>query len=361
VAAWLLALAPSHVYFTGAAMTETAYTAFLLVGLLLAGWLVQQRELRNRTWFGYGLYTGFSALMNLGGAMLLFAPALTRRALRGAWHGAFRRLGWVLTGLVLVLGLWTVRNGAQVGVWSPGPTSNAMAICMGHHPGADGTGAADAATIERCFTRTPVPEDTAEALASGTSSLDRWLADRPDERAWYYRNHREALVWAATHPVDEARLAVLKVFETMRNDGDAIDAAGDFGNHTLGTPGLQQALGVVAGLWYYPVLVGGIWSVLKVAAVRRAIPLWATGASFLLGTIVFHGATRYHHAVVALLAVCAAGGLTVLLDRWRPVEPMVESLRWTTWAWEDEPSVRPSSPTSGSSSVASLASRHRST
>jgi hypothetical protein len=321
VAAWTLALAPSHVYFTSVAMTETAYVTFTLVGLLLAGVLVDRATDRPRPWFGYGVYVGFAALINLGGLILAAGPALTRRALGGSWRGAFLRFGAVLAGLAVVLGIWTVRNGTQVGVWSPAPTSNAMAICMGHRPGADGTGHADAATIRRCFRN-----DEASATAPRTELLEHWLASQPDEADWYYRNNREALEWAIRHPAEELELVWLKVFATMRNDGDAIDAAGDFGSHTLGSTGIQHGLGVLAGFWYYPVLFGALLSIARVPAVRRAAPLWATAGLYLLGVVAFQGATRYHHAVMALLAVCLAGGLTPLLDRWRPVATPADDL-----------------------------------
>jgi hypothetical protein len=324
VAAWLLAIGPGQIYFTSAAMTETLYAA-LVVGGLLAGSLLVMRardEVPRKRWAGaFGLLVGYATLVNPGGLLLLLVPTLTRRVLRGSWKGAFARLGMILAGAAVLLLPWAVRNGVQVGVWSPGATSTGPQMCLGHWPEADGTQAADIDGFVRCYSGQPVqPGQTAE------EAQEEWLASVPDEREVYERSSRAAVKYAVTHPIDELRLTALRMWVTMRTDDGALRSAADNGNHELAGPEVYRLLLVIGDAWYFFVMITAALALVFVRRCRRAVPIWGIALLLLIGINVSHGSPRYHHSIVAVAAVLASSAIAVLANQGREEPDPLEAV-----------------------------------
>jgi uncharacterized membrane protein len=297
VTAWLLALAAGPIYLTSVPLSETVHTAVVLAVLLALTAVLQARTLpTNRVVVGLGLLIGAAAFIRSTGAVLGIVGVLVLWRLAGSWRTAARpALVLALTaGAVLVP--WTVRNGLEVGVWAPSSNSAAY-FCHGHREGAD---AAEVdmtdAEISACFLGTP-------------------YGPNPDEAQWYRETTREALSWALEHPGEELRLIAEKTAVLFASDRQAVGDAADFGNRRLADEGTVRLLGDLADGWLRITLLLGALALALSGAVRRAWPLWAT----VLGLVAFAWGgsvvDRYHHTIMAVVAVFASATL-VRMGRW---------------------------------------------
>jgi hypothetical protein len=217
-------------------------------------------------------------------------------------------VGWALLGTLVLLLPVGLRNGTDVGIWSPFPSSNAMAFCIGHRDEATGTEEIDDPdAITDCFSHEePRPGETLD------EQFARWLED-PDERDWYYTNLAEARRWALSHPTDEVRLSALKLWYTFQDSDGALSAAEDFGAQPLGRGVWREALGWSGQAWHVGVLALAALGLALVRRCRRAVPIWATSALLAVGILVVHGSSRYNHTSMALLAIVAGGAVAALV------------------------------------------------
>jgi hypothetical protein len=298
-AAWIMALAPGHIYYTSVVLSETLF-ATLTTGLLLAASLLVRngREGQAKALVVVGVFVGWALLVRSPGAFLVFAPALALRAMAGSWKGALRATGWVVLGTLVLIVPWTIRNAVQVGVAVPISTNNAAFLCTGHNDRADGRFDATAEGSAYCF---------------AGSAYDR---ENADEAHWYRTTSSRAIGWALRHPVDEVRLTLWKTYDTMADDREALSDAEDFGGRSL-FDGNERVRGIwltLANGWHWGVLAFAAAGLCFVRATRRALPLWSTAAVYLV--LVWGGLalTRYHHAIMPILVVFAAAALTALRE-----------------------------------------------
>ena len=300
VSAWLLALAPGQIYLTNVALSETVFTAFVLLLLLLVTVrLIQPAAAPTRAWLlGIGALTGYAVLVRTpGGVLLLVAVvALVRRF--GGVRAAVTPVAWLLLGAVVVLVPWTLRNGVQVGVWTPTSTNNAAFLCSGHHDGATGQFETDLEDQRYCFQGTPFAED-------------------PDEAAWYGRTARRAVGWALTHPVDEVRLTAWKTYDTMAHDREALSTSRDFGARHLASARVEGLLDSAADAWHYGVLALAALALATRPAARRAWPIWSTATGLLV--LVWGGIAlgRYHQPIMPLLALLGSATIVAMASQGR--------------------------------------------
>jgi uncharacterized membrane protein len=299
VAAWALALAAGPIFLTSTALSETFFTALVLVVLVVVtGWLHDPRPPTRAAMVVMGLLLALVVEVRAPGLLLVLVAAFAVRSVVGSWHSARRPLAWLLLAFVLALVPWTIRNGVQVGVWTPFSTNNAAFLCQGHRDGAK----ADAAELTEadfapCFRGTPYdPEGS-------------------DEAAWYGPTVRRAVGWAFNHPAVEVRLTWEKTFVLMRDDRQSVGDAGDSGRRPLGSPETQRRLLRASDLWHWSVLALGLAALLVDRRARRAWPIWATAAGSVV--VVWGGVAldRFHHTTMALLAILAATTL-VTMGRW---------------------------------------------
>lgn len=296
-AAWIMALAPGHVYYTSVVLSETLFAA-LTTGLLLAASLLVRsgRPSHAKALVLLGVFVGWALLVRTPGAFLVFAPALALRATAGSWRGALRTTGWVALGTLVLVVPWTVRNAVQVGVAVPISTNNAAFLCTGHNDRADGRFDATEEGLRYCF---------------GGSAYD---PENADEAHWYRTTSSRAIGWALTHPVDEVRLTLWKTYDTMSDDREALSDAEDFGNRSLfgGNERVRNIYVTLANSWHWAVLAFAAAGLCLVRATRRALPLWSTAAVYLV--LVWGGLalSRYHHAIMPILVIFAAAALTAV-------------------------------------------------
>ncbi|MEL7209528.1 MAG: hypothetical protein AAGK32_15045, partial [Actinomycetota bacterium] len=213
VAAWLLALAPGHIFLTAVPLTETLFTATVLGTLVAITGLARSPDAPStRALIGVGALIAFATLVRGPGLVLILVAWLQLRPAGTGWRDTARTGVLLVAGTCILFVPWTIRNGVQVGVWTPGATNNAAFLCHGHgdHAVAD----VDDLTPEKfaiCFRGTP---------------YDR---ENPEEAAWYGRTAREAIGWALTHPIEEISLTVDKTAALFAGDRQSVSDASDFG------------------------------------------------------------------------------------------------------------------------------------
>ena len=291
-AAWIMALAPGHIYYTSVVLSETLFAALTTGLLLAASRLLSDEQQRRARWFVvFGLVVGFALLVRTPGVILLVAPALVMRTASGSWRGALRATGWALLGALVLIVPWTIRNAVQVGVAVPISTNNAAFLCTGHHDGA--TGQFD-----------PTPEG--QRYCFGGSAYDRGNAD---EARWYRRTSSRAISWALRHPVDEVRLTLWKTYDTMADDREALSDAEDFGNRRLFDERVRGIFLTLANSWHWGVLAFATAGLVWVRACRRAVPLWLTALVMLVAVWGGLALARYHHPIMPILVVFAAAAV----------------------------------------------------
>lgn len=309
-AAWLVALCPSLIYFTSTAHTETAFTPVLLGAYVLAG--SRTRDVRDRDWLLIGLLVGVGFLFRAPGIIGLAAPVLALRVRRGSWRAAWREAaratGIVLVGAALLLVPWTIRNGVQVGIWSPGSTSNASALCFGHNDDVSAsweTNLTKPDLVAECFQGSPY-DDAAAYVANGREVPPGLSTDPPDEVAWYQERVSEAARWAVTHPGEEVQLTAAKVWETWSDEGRVVDGARNY--ESPGWAGAWMTpLGALANLWLWVVGGSALAGLALVPACRRALPIWVPVLLFTLAIVAALAQPHYRFPVLPLVAILAAG------------------------------------------------------
>ena len=309
VAAWLVALWPALIFWTSTAHSETVFTVAFLGVLALS--TVGAVEGSTRRWLLVGLLVGAAFLIRSPGIIGLGVPALAIRAATGSWRGAARASWVVAVAAALLLVPWTIRNGIQVGIWTPASTNNAMAVCFGHHDRAQTlwnpgelTPAEQAYCLRGSVWDDQRLRDTYEAI--GRPPPPGLAVGQPDEPQWYRDSMVNAAQWAVRHPREEARLSILKVWETWSNEGRVVDGARNYAE-----PGWagrwQSPLSAAADLWLWVVGAFALVSLVAVPASRRALPIWVPIALVTLAIVGGIAEPHYRHPVVPLVAVLAAG------------------------------------------------------
>lgn len=316
-AAWLVALCPALVFFTATAHADTFFIALLLAVLVLVG--SPSDDVPWTHWARVGLLLGLAFLVRAPALVALCAPALAIRANGGSWRVAARSSLIVVATAAAVLTPWMVRNGVQVGVWSPGSTNNAAAVCFGHHDRAEAewtAGLADPELRLECFGGSPYADPELLALyptigdpmvgEHGTEELSARL--RTDEATWYRTRMTAAAKWAVTHPLEEVRLSAQKAWVMWRNEGAAVDSARNYSEH--GWAGRWHVpLGVLANLWLWVVGALAAIGLVRSPACRRAAVVWVPVVLITLGVVAAFGEPHYRYPANPLLAVLAAGAV----------------------------------------------------
>ncbi|MCB1017790.1 MAG: DUF2231 domain-containing protein [Acidimicrobiales bacterium] len=294
--AWLLAVAAGPIYLTAVALTETVFTALVVVVVLVvSGWMLRASPVGRRPLLLTGALIGFAGLVRPPGLLLVLVAAGALAARRGSWRAAARPALAVAGAAALVVLPWMVRNVVQVGVFTPVATNGAAFLCQGHGPEAKSqVEDMTQADFERCFTDSPF--DPRE----------------PDEAAWASRTQRDAVRWALSHPLEEIELTWDKTYATLVNDHEALADARDGARRDIGGPATLRWLDRLSEVWHRLVLVLGALALLLVPRARRAWPVWATAAGLVAVVWLGNALDRYHHTTMALLAVEAGAVLALV-------------------------------------------------
>lgn len=309
VAAWLVALCPGLIYWTSTPHTETAFTPLFLGAIALSSAAAVSPS--KRRWLLVGALVAAAFLVRSPGALALAAPALALRATNGSWRGAAKATALVALTAGVLLVPWTIRNGIQVGVWTPASTNNAGAVCFGHHDEAPPLWEPEELSDDfqrDCYRNSPYDDVRFEALirSGGTTTDTSDLSPDPDEAAWYADAMGKGIRWALTHPAEEARLSAEKVWETWSSEGRVVDGARNY-EYPEWAGRWHGPLGTLADVWGWAVGALAIAAIALVPACRRALPLWVP---IVLYTLMIVGGVvdpHYRYPVVPLVAVLASG------------------------------------------------------
>ena len=318
-AAWLMAVAPAHVYFTPTAHGETVFAALFLG---LTWWLTVLVDrsraggapVRTRWLVVFGLLVAFAVLVRGPGLLLLAVPPMIVRARGGPVRSAVRVGGVVLASTAVGLVPWTVVNGLRVGAWTPVSTQNATALCVGHHDLADGgfpLTDMPRAIAEDCYRHSPW-DDPAVGPAPAW-----WRYSGVDEARWYRASSRRGITWALTHPADEVWLAGQKLTKAWSSEWDALPAGRNYEQDEW----TGRATGPLDGLangWLYLVEALAVVGLAVSPAARRATPIW--GSVLLVCLMLVGGLSQPHFRHVATPFVVILGSAAVVaVGRPRPL------------------------------------------
>jgi hypothetical protein len=316
-AAWLMAVAPAHIYFTPTAHGETVFAALLLC---LVSWFTVLADrakasgapIRARSLVLFGVLVALAVLIRAPGLALLAAPPLVLRARGAPLRSIVRVSGIVLVATAVALVPWTVVNGTNAGVWTPTSTQNATAVCVGNHDLADGR-----------FPLTDMPSTMAydcyrySPFADPDLKLtpDWWTPTPVDEQRWYRQSTMHGLKWAAKHPVQEAWLTKQKLVEAWSSEWDALPAGRNFQEQNW-TGRATDPLNNIANGWLYLVEALTLAGLLISRAARRATPIWGIAVLVTLTLVGGVSEPHFRHAAIPMLVILASATIVALRDRW---------------------------------------------
>lgn len=318
-AAWLFALAPGLVAVTPVATAHTVLLAVVLGALLLlrldpiGGDPVGGRAPR---WVLAGAAVGIATLVDPAAATaLLPLTAVTWWPGKGRPPAA-RRWGWGALGLLVVLLPWAVRNGLQVGVWTPLPTRVAATSCMGVTDG-DGVTLGDdpVDAYPRCH-RSRLFREESQIGTSRTARLD----DLPDESEWFGRTVWRSITDRVGDPGHAAARGVSNVYRSVQSGRGALDLVGDLGQTPLAHGRLAEVMGRVLDAWQGAVAVLAALAVALVRRCRRREVLAALAGS-VVALAVAPAAGMPPLLLLAFATLVVAGLVGATADGSTPDEP----------------------------------------
>ena len=300
IAATIVALLPSHIFFSSLVLTEVPYTT-LAVGLLCVAlaWTLREHVELWRA-FLLGVAAGAVGMVRPEGALLVLAIV----AAWVAYHRSLRRVAGYVALLVLGMAVlyvpWTVRNIIQLDAPVVGTTGMGQVLLQGHRPGA--TGRPDLYTVVQLqdrFLSVPLPERevrmnntaTRESIEFAVHHIPSELGLAPQRLAWFFRGDDSVVFW--------------------------LNHAGP-GRPREFSPAWEDRWMGLANVYYY-IIVGtmvlGLPFWLRRMDRRHAL-IWAPFAVYTaMWALLFVGEARYHFPLLPVFAVLAGIGLSAFLGR----------------------------------------------
>lgn len=297
-AGWIAAVNPLMVFFSGYLLTETTFSFFLLLALFATTeWVKTPRVGRA---LGAGVLWGVAALTRPTALPLPVLVALWAWVPVGLAAGGRERnkqLALLLLGVALVVGPWTLRNGAKLGAFVPVTTGGGRSLLDANNPIVwDDPAQRGGATS--VYGLSPY----AEAFAGKSEvEIDRLSGDM----AKAFLRSRTAQ-WA---PMAAAKLSR---FWRLTGEGGGTGAWSAGGSLASRMRGLFDPL-LVWSVLTLPLALWGAWSALRGPRGRfLSLPLLVI-AAFTLGSIVYWGSLRLRLPIEPLIAVYVAAGIDALL------------------------------------------------
>lgn len=294
--ALIAALFPSLIFFAGVTMTEVSFTFFLLLAL----WLIIESAASGAWWFlvPAGLVIGFASLIR-GHAFLLplVAVPFWWRSI-GAWQPALLRAAGVMLLAALVIAPWTARNHARADAFVPIAANFGIDLYIGNSPHADGR-----LIFTQDFTYPPgLPAQEVQARLNRDAG-------------------REAVKYAATHPLREVELAVRKVYGLYYSDHEALAWNDGHGARFLRPESVSLVLALLSDGWYWLALLAAIAGIRVWCSTQQPVHLLLLSVVvyWTLVHVVFFGDPRFHAPILPIIALWAAAGVM----RYLPPRSMV--------------------------------------
>jgi 4-amino-4-deoxy-L-arabinose transferase-like glycosyltransferase len=205
-----------------------------------------------------------------------------------------------LVALVVMVALmtpWFVRN--LLVMDAPIPVSSNVGIVLrtGHHPDSEGHGF--------------IPLDRIDGWETMTQTEQEVIPGRIVAR--------RAMTYAVTHPLREVELAGRKLYWLFRDDDDALPWATTYGQASIGSEALEDALPHVMNGYYYAILLASGVSIVLWLLLRRRDPagglLVLVVAAWALMHVITFGEPRYHVALLPVLCLWCARVMTMPLKK----------------------------------------------
>lgn len=305
IAAGLIAVFPSHIYFSSLLMKETLFAA-LVVGILAMtlAWTLKERV---SLWLVLllGVTIAFAGFVRPEGLPFAAVIVLLWVIVHRNWRRVAMYTGALALGMALLMAPWIIRN--QIELNSPviNSTGGGLVLVEAHHPDAGGrpAGWLSLPLVLR-FQNLPNPERevttnnvaTKQALTYAVNHIPRELSLAPQRLAWFFRGDRSVLQYANYNGIEGVR---------------------EF------SVGWQDRWGDIGDVYYYGVLgmmVFGLpfwWRRMR----KQHLLLWGPFAVYvLLWAFVFVGNDRYHFPLLSVFALLGAIGLSAALQQlseWR--------------------------------------------
>ena len=301
LASWLVALSPALIGIVATPLTESPFIAVLLaVCLLLSKPLVAHpfRAPSAKALVGFGVLAAFLVLIRSQGLVVLPLAGLLVGLRVRAWGPVLRLAGWMLLGVSLVFVPMAVRNGVQIGFWSPMSTGNlASSTCLAHHERSTGWDAtySDEELLAACHWGAPDAGNDREA---------EWAREAP----------REALRFALAHPGQEWRLGVQKAWLIFGQDreGGALEYTQYLGSAPAGT---VDALYRAMAVWRLAALALTALALVASRRARQATVLWAVPLLLVVSSYAGFAAARVFVPVIPFLVIFSAFAIRQLAVR----------------------------------------------
>jgi 4-amino-4-deoxy-L-arabinose transferase-like glycosyltransferase len=300
LAAGIMALFPSHIFFSSLVLTESLFAA-MAVGLLCLtlAWTME-REVSPRRLFVLGLAAGAVAMVRPEGIVFVAVIVLAWLAVHRSWQRVAAYTALLVLGMAVLFVPWTVRNAIQMRAPVLGTTGLGPVLLQAHHPAADGyPDYLIAASLWARHADIPFPEreirvnntGVREALTYAVQHPRRELGLIPDRFAAFYRGDRSALVW--------------NQFE-------------DGGGQRVLTAAWANRWGALSDTYYYAVIGAGLFG-LPFWFQRFRGRHWLLLGPFLIYSamwaFLFVGESRYHFPLLPIFALLAAIGVAAVWER----------------------------------------------
>ena len=314
IAAFLLAVFPSHIYRTTLLMTEVLTAAVVtLLAFLLLRWVMREGGPSRLQAVALGVLFGAFALMR--GEALAFVPValIVWKLAVPSWRRFAGGAALMLATMVLAVAPWTVRNAITMDAFIPVASGLGHTFLAGHQndPYAPYSVFPEAKITEQ-YSYLPYPEREIKVEREAL---------------------RQGIDFAKSHPGYEARLVFEKLYNMYKVDDDALPWIGGGWIDASKAPWLQgswvQSLDKVgtpvvtippaaernwkdlANGYYFAILLLALVGVPLSFAVRdkKKLLLVMLVAAWTALHLVFIPGSRYHAPLLPLFALWAAAGI----------------------------------------------------
>jgi 4-amino-4-deoxy-L-arabinose transferase-like glycosyltransferase len=294
IGAVAVAVWPGQVYFASLALSEELFTALFTLALLL-----MLLAARASTWRGpLVMLTAAvvtAAALTRGQALLLLAVLPVALALSGvSWR---RAIGWgILAAAVTgaLLAPWVARNQRELGSPVLIATNLGGNLWLGNHAGATG----------RMQSAQPLPLPSREGITEQEYEV---TGDRMDLR--------KALAYMRSHPLDEVRLAALKLRAMYESDATALDWNSGYDDAYYAGNSAAWLRALANGFWFAAISFAGAGLIAERWRLRGMVALLPITLLAWTGLhLVFFGDPRFHYPVVFIVALLGARGLIAVYE-----------------------------------------------
>ncbi len=303
IGAAILAVLPSHIFWTPVLLSEIFFTSIFAAALLFA--LQSTRdETRRIDWLSlvvFGVLLAAGTLVR--GQMLVLLPAASLLWWRFgvSWRQLALMTALPLAVVVVAAGAWMIRNQRNFGETGVLSANAGYNLRIGHNPQAIGRFAF-------------LPEFW-PAGEEGNLTPERETAFNRDGTS-------RALHYAFTHPVHEVGLSFEKVYSVYRADVDSFVWIESFGLTPLPNNEARFALIRSISASYYVLLAMALLGAPLALGVRDPERLFLSIILVLwtLVHVLFFGEPRFHVPLLPIMVLMAARVVVVLAERWRAID-----------------------------------------